>query len=393
MDLTTNPTSLRERVLAEELARIRSTYSFQLGLLITESFARKPWKIPLFPFAFIALNLRFLRSQREARQINAEIVPGLDNTCVFLISTSEEGVSSAERTAELAHRLSSAGKKIVVMSTRDRITDMLPKTAIVFPMNDPKKQSKELRSQWNAQCENLVSNILDTHRPSQVVFDGPYPYRGILNVMKYYAFTEWIWLRPSGIENETMMVRGKPFNRVATFRLDEAERMVDARALSEPSAMPRVLFAPNYALRTTINKKIHQLFERVIQDTNWSVVQPAHQDDDTITMVSETTLLNRVLDETELKLLDAAVVSPNIELVTKLVSLGVPTLCLYGESQDASELRHLHARFPNLPLLFAQQYDSAQLKLSLNTLIHGNAAIRKNATCILPLRLERLISA
>ncbi|MEC8106647.1 MAG: hypothetical protein VX115_02785, partial [Candidatus Thermoplasmatota archaeon] len=134
-------------------------------------------------------------------------------------------------------------------------------------------------------------------------------------------------------------------------------------------------------------------FERVIQDTNWSVVQPAHQDDDTITMVSETTLLNRVLDETELKLLDAAVVSPNIELVTKLVSLGVPTLCLYGESQDASELRHLHARFPNLPLLFAQQYDSAQLKLSLNTLIHGNAAIRKNATCILPLRLERLILA
>ncbi|MEC8340792.1 MAG: hypothetical protein VXZ80_04020, partial [Candidatus Thermoplasmatota archaeon] len=125
---------------------------------------------------------------------------------------------------------------------------MLPKTAIVFPMNDPKKQSKELRSQWNAQCENLVSNILDTHRPSQVVFDGPYPYRGILNVMKYYAFTEWIWLRPSGIENETMMVRGKPFNRVATFRLDEAERMVDARVLSEPSAMPRVLFAPNYAL-------------------------------------------------------------------------------------------------------------------------------------------------
>ena len=42
------------------------------------------------------------------------------------------------------------------MSTLDRITDMLPKTAIVFPMNDPKKQSKELRSQWNAQCENLV---------------------------------------------------------------------------------------------------------------------------------------------------------------------------------------------------------------------------------------------
>lgn len=388
-----SPTSLRERVLAEELARIRSTYSFQLGLLLTESFVRKPWKIPLFPFSFIALNLRFLRSRREARLGNSEITPGLDDNCIFLISTSEEGISSAERTAELAHRLSSVGRKIVVMSTLDRITDMLPKTAIVFPMNDPKKQQKELRSQWNAQCENLVSTIIDTHFPAQVVFDGPYPYRGILNVMKYYAFTDWVWLRPSGIENESMMLRGKQFDRTATFRLDEAERQVERIPAKEPSAMPRVLFAPNYAHRTKINKNVHQLFEKVIQDTNWSVVQPAHQDDDTITMISETTLLNRVLDETELKQLDAAIVSPNIELVTKLLNLGVPSLCLYSESQDVSDLRRLHARFPNLPLLFAQQNDIPQLKLSLATLIRGNPAIRKNASTILPLRLEGLISA
>jgi hypothetical protein len=65
---------------------------------------------------------------------------------------------------------------------------------------------------------------------------------------------------------------------------------------------------------------------------------------------------------------------------------------LYSESQDVSDLRRLHARFPNLPLLFAQQNDIPQLKLSLTTLIHGNAAVRKNASTILPLRLEGLIS-
>ena len=45
--------------------------------------------------------------------------------------------------------------------------------------------------------------------------------------MKYYAFTEWIWLRPSGIENETMMLRGKPFDRTATFQIEEVERAMD----------------------------------------------------------------------------------------------------------------------------------------------------------------------
>lgn len=391
--MTTNPTSLRERVLAEELSRIRSTYSFQLGLLLTESFVRKPWKILLFPFSFVALNLRFLRSRKQTRQNNSEIIQRLDTTCIFFISTSEEGIASAERTAELAHHFTSSGKKVVVMSTLDGISDMLPKATIVFPMNDPKKEQKEHRSQWNAQCENLVSTILDTHRPHQVVFDGPYPYRGILNVMKYYAFTEWIWLRPSGIENDAMMVRGKPFDRMATFNEDKIERSTTRIQASNSQINPSVLFAPNYENRAPVNKKILSLFQNSISDTEWSVVCPALQKTDEDTAFPKITLLNRTLDENELGKLDAAVVSPNIELITKLISLGVPSLCLYTESQEISYLRKLQARFPNLPLLFAQQNDIAQLELSLNTLIHGNSAIRESASTIVSHRLERLISA
>ena len=390
--MTKNPASLRERVLAEELSRIRSTYSFQLGLLITESFVRKPWKIFAFPFLFIALNVRFLRTQKQARQNSSEISQRLDTNCVFLISTSEEGIASAERIAELAHNLTPNGKKIVVMSTLDRISDILPKTTIVFPMNDPKKEQKEHRSQWNAQCENLVGTILDTHRPHQVVFDGPYPYRGILNVMKYYALTEWIWLRPSGIEHDAMLVRGKPFDRIVTMKLDEIERSADRVKTIATDEQPSVLFAPNYDNRAPVNKKIFNLFQSTISETNWRIVRPAHQEPGEITPFSKTALMNRVLDEHELEKLDAAVVSPNIELVTKLVSSGVPSLCLYNESKDVSELQRLHAKFPNLPLLFAQQTDNAQLELSLKTLIHGNAAIRKNATSIRPLRLEGMIS-
>ncbi len=389
--MVTSSTSLRERVLAEELARIRSTYSFQLGLLITESLIRKPWKFPLFPFSFVALNLRFLRSRRQTKQNDSEVAQGLDRNCIFLISTSEEGIASAERSAELAHHLSSDGKKIVVMSTLERISDILPKTAIVFPINDPKKERKEKRSQWNAQCENLVSTILDAHRPHQVIFDGPYPYRGILNVMKYYAFTEWIWLRPSGVDNETMMVRGKPFDRIVTFRLDEIERSAERGGRSVPANVPSILFAPNYENRTPLNKKILSLFETSVTGTKWSVVRPAHQEHGGRTMFTEAALMSRVLDENEIKKLDAAIVSPNIELVTKLVSLGVPSLCLYNESEEISNLRRMHAQFPNLPLLFAQQNDIAQLKLSLHTLIHGNAAIRKNASAIVLPSLENMI--
>ena len=183
------------------------------------------------------------------------------------------------------------------------------------------------------------------------------------------------------------MLRGKPFDRTATFQIEEVERAMDQVGLDEPRSMPCVLFAPNYANRSPTNKS-----SRVVGEFHSkhpvSVARPAHQDGDASTVFTNANLLNRVLDQNELGKLDAAIVSPNIELVTKLANLGVPSLCLYNDPQDVSALRRLHARFPNLPLLFAQQSDSVQVKLSLNTLIHRNAHRKR---CILPLRLEGLI--
>ena len=393
MAMATNPTSLRERILAEELARIRSTYSFQLGLLITESFVRKPWKIPLFPFSFIALNLQFLKKRKQSHDGNSKPTQGLDRDCVFLISTSEEGISSAERSAELAHKLTKDGKKVVIMSTFDSITDMLPRAAINFPISDPKKRRKEQRSQWNAQCENLISNILDTHRPHQVIFDGPYPYRGILNVTKYYAFTEWIWLRPTGVESETMMVRGKPFDRIVTFRLDELEQVVDKKSQVRSPNSPSILIAPNYESRRPLSNKILDLIGSNDRLRNWDVVCPQNTEHNGHALLSGAVFINRVLDGDLLGTLDAAIVSPNIELVTKLVSHGIPTLCIYNDADEGTALRLLNARFPNLPILFAQRNDLVQLELSINTLVTENSTIRKHASILASVNLDDLISA
>ena len=39
--------SIREEKARMELHRVRNTFSFRLGLLLTESFIRKPWLLPL----------------------------------------------------------------------------------------------------------------------------------------------------------------------------------------------------------------------------------------------------------------------------------------------------------------------------------------------------------
>ena len=39
--------AVREEKTRAELHRVRNTFSFRLGLLLTESFIRKPWLFPL----------------------------------------------------------------------------------------------------------------------------------------------------------------------------------------------------------------------------------------------------------------------------------------------------------------------------------------------------------
>ena len=88
-----NAMTARERQLSDELNRIRSTYSFNLGLLLTEALFRKPWKIPLLPLSFILFNIRYIKQRRVKKLHIEENSIELDENVLMLISTTEEGLS------------------------------------------------------------------------------------------------------------------------------------------------------------------------------------------------------------------------------------------------------------------------------------------------------------
>ena len=159
--------TVRERQLSDELQRIRSTYSFQLGLLLTETFARKPWRIPFFPILFVALNLRFLRQRKQSTATtDSEHQPSIDQNCILLFPTSEEGIASLERCGLIAKEWTKGNQsKVIVISSHPDAKQYLPADSIVYPIKDPKKEKQHQRGEWNARCENLLSSILETYRP------------------------------------------------------------------------------------------------------------------------------------------------------------------------------------------------------------------------------------
>ena len=50
-------------------------------------------------------------------------------------------------------------------------------------------------AEWNAITEELLATVFEIHRPSVFVFDGAFPYRGMLNAIKNREGLTNVWLR------------------------------------------------------------------------------------------------------------------------------------------------------------------------------------------------------
>jgi hypothetical protein len=69
--------------------------------------------------------------------------------------------------------------------------------------------------EWNALLEEELSVCLESHRPKQFVFDGSFPYRGMLRAIKSHTDLDKIWVRRG------MFRRGKaiPVDSISHFDL------------------------------------------------------------------------------------------------------------------------------------------------------------------------------
>ena len=368
MAIQRSATTLRERQLIEELARIRSTYSFKLGLLLTESFIRKPWKLPLLPFSFFKLNFDFLRNKRSMKKDLSEHSLSLDPKCLVLFCTSEEGLASLERCAVLAQQwMSGKERKVVIISPLKEANKFAPTEALIYPINDPKQLRKEQRGDWNAQCEQLLANVLDTHLPANVAFDGPYPYRGVLNCIPLLEHTKWHWIRPDGVGDTAIAARSDNFNRIIEFGFGTGDGIQLIKP--SPSKMPTevqqiVLDGRNYGQREGAKLNKFELKELIEKDVSVVSLEDWYQK------------RGRVLKSRETAQLLAAILPPNFEVIAAMMERNVPTLCVYNDDTSKTTLKALKQGTQRHPILFSHEKDSAQIQSSVRTLMQNQQAMR-----------------
>jgi len=370
---------MRQEVDPEkELQRIRSTFSFKLGLLLTDTFIRRPWMILILPFRLITLTYRFALQKKENKN-NPEL-PSLDLRsnphCLMLIATTEEGLASIERCSSIAKAwMDSAPKReALILSTSDAVSHIAPEGCSVYTLPDPKLELSITTSNWNQICANMLVTLMDSHRPNVFILDGPFPYSGILKAMSMRPWIDGHWIRSHPVTDAGLEKRSENFKSILklTTHINGAGVVSGVANSSAPatnlsSDISRVFYGIGYDKRQGDHvwaEKIKDLIqgregiELVTNDVS------ALEGLDSIKI----TEWKRMASSTELNTVDLAIVGSEPHLVQQLLSHKVPTLALVGSSVERHRLLDLRMRTFQSGLMVLDTPDQLELELALNTL-------------------------
>ena len=193
---------LRQNQLIRENRRLRNSASFRIGKLCTRS-ATKPWLLPLLPFSILFL-LFSIGMERLGRWPAPVSDSGMRSTslgeprdCVMFFPTNGVGFGHFTRMFALAKRFKkySPSTEIVFFTTMPTLHLLYDEGFVTYHIAGRKKFDDLSASDWNALVEEHLSLAFNQHRPSTFIYDGAFPYRGMLNAIREQSQTRKIWMR------------------------------------------------------------------------------------------------------------------------------------------------------------------------------------------------------
>ena len=193
---------LRQNQLIRENRRLRNSASFRVGKLFTRA-ATKPWLLPLLPFSilFLIFSIGMERLGRWPVPVDSKGMrptsPGEPRDCVMFFPTNGVGFGHFTRMYALAKRFKkySPSTEIVFFTTMPTLHLLYNEGFVTYHIAGRKKFDDLSASGWNALVEEHLSLAFNQHRPSTFIYDGAFPYRGMLNAIREQPQTRKIWMR------------------------------------------------------------------------------------------------------------------------------------------------------------------------------------------------------
>ena len=185
--------SKREESLQAELTRIRESVSFKFGNIFVQALER-PLTAPLLPFKIMS----FFFSLVFGKEKSVEPPQKITRNCIVGYSSESAQGIHFERIERVLAEFRSHGIQTVHI-TNDREIRMFEKKKYHALYSIPPRSefNDMIPRTWNKKVEQITSGILDTFHPRTMIFDGDYPFRGILNALSLRPEMNRFWIRES----------------------------------------------------------------------------------------------------------------------------------------------------------------------------------------------------
>lgn len=185
--------SKKEELLQNELNRIRSSATFQFGNVFVKAL-EQPWRVFLLPFTIVLVLFRILRRGKSDRLVERKET-GRD--CVVFFSSKSGRCLHFDRCEAMIQEFSGLNTQIIHVTTESKKSHVGNGYAhnYFFPARSdlPNMNPKD----WNYKCESFLDTIFDIFTPMTFIFDGDYPFRGIVNSMDKRTYMNRFWIRES----------------------------------------------------------------------------------------------------------------------------------------------------------------------------------------------------
>ena len=183
-----------------ELVRIRRSPSFRIGVhLITA--VEKPWRLIFLPISLPWLIFSLGLERLGKKAIPEFEQPNFDATgnrkSIVMFPTNGVGFGHFTRLLSIARRIKKLDEEVeVIFFTTMPTLHLLKREGIpAYHLPGRKKFNDMPANTWNKIVEENIANVFAIHKPSMFIFDGAFPYRGMLNSIQGRDDIKKVWLR------------------------------------------------------------------------------------------------------------------------------------------------------------------------------------------------------
>ena len=186
--------TVKENVLQAEITRIRQTASFRFGNHFVKAVER-PWKLFFLPFTTLHLIWKIFRENKP--EINT--ISKHSRDCIVLFSTDSKRGLHFDRCETLIEKLATGNTQIIHVTTDSNGIDRKGSKSEYYSFPERGAFKGMNPKLWNHQCETLFNTIFDIFSPKTFLFDGDFPFRGMLNAINYRDEMNRFWIRESSL--------------------------------------------------------------------------------------------------------------------------------------------------------------------------------------------------